>query len=189
MLVGDPPASRLTRAVWHVCRPEKMRYLALYDMNRGTDARRAVFPRPGGPRDGELLMRGLVIYCHPAYGSFTEAVRDTILATGRRGRRGRLRPDLYVEGFRRCVRPRDEGTRWSRATRTRWKAMSRPRLCDTLIFVPTWCYALPAMIQGWLDRVMLPCRLLLRDARRRYPRSDAYHPGWACSRPAGQLVG
>jgi len=43
MLVGDPPRKSVTRAVWHVCRPEKMRYLALYDMNRATDARRAVF--------------------------------------------------------------------------------------------------------------------------------------------------
>jgi NAD(P)H dehydrogenase (quinone) len=31
------------------------------------------------------------------------------------------------------------------------------RWCDTLIFVyPTWWYGLPAMLKGWLDRVMLP---------------------------------
>lgn len=42
-LVGDPPRRCVTRAVWHVCRPERMRYLALYDMNRATDARRAAF--------------------------------------------------------------------------------------------------------------------------------------------------
>ena len=29
--------------------------------------------------------------------------------------------------------------------------------CDTLIFVyPTWWYGLPAMLKGWLDRVLLP---------------------------------
>ncbi|MEL7115533.1 MAG: hypothetical protein AAGP08_08070 [Pseudomonadota bacterium] len=33
----------MTRAVWHVCRPDKMRYLALYDMNRATDAKRQEF--------------------------------------------------------------------------------------------------------------------------------------------------
>ncbi|MCU0854490.1 MAG: NAD(P)H-dependent oxidoreductase, partial [Rhodobacteraceae bacterium] len=38
MLAGDPPRKSVTRAVWHVCRPEKLRYLALYDMNRATDA-------------------------------------------------------------------------------------------------------------------------------------------------------
>jgi NAD(P)H dehydrogenase (quinone) len=36
-------AEVVTRAVWHVCRPMKMRYLALYDMNRATDARRGAF--------------------------------------------------------------------------------------------------------------------------------------------------
>ena len=40
---GDPPRKHFTRAVWHVTRPEKTRYLALYDMNRATDAQRTVF--------------------------------------------------------------------------------------------------------------------------------------------------
>lgn len=43
MLVGDPPRKCVTRAVWHVCRPRSMKYLALYDMNRATDGRRAAF--------------------------------------------------------------------------------------------------------------------------------------------------
>jgi NAD(P)H dehydrogenase (quinone) len=43
MLVGDPPRRSVTRAVWHVCRPMKMRYLALYDMNRATDGVRGAF--------------------------------------------------------------------------------------------------------------------------------------------------
>lgn len=42
-LCGDPPRKCVTRAVWHVCRPEKMRYLALYDMNRATQQKRAAF--------------------------------------------------------------------------------------------------------------------------------------------------
>ncbi|MEM7753041.1 MAG: NAD(P)H-dependent oxidoreductase [Pseudomonadota bacterium] len=40
---GDPPRKHFTRAVWHVTRPERMKYLALYDMNRATDAKRAAF--------------------------------------------------------------------------------------------------------------------------------------------------
>ena len=40
---GDPPRKHFTRAVWHVTRPEKMKYLALYDMNRASDAKRAAF--------------------------------------------------------------------------------------------------------------------------------------------------
>jgi putative NADPH-quinone reductase len=43
LLVGDPPRKCVTRAVWHVCRPDKMRYLALYDMNRADPARRGAF--------------------------------------------------------------------------------------------------------------------------------------------------
>jgi putative NADPH-quinone reductase len=41
LITADPPRKCFTRAVWHVCRPRKMRYLALYDMNRATDQKRA----------------------------------------------------------------------------------------------------------------------------------------------------
>ncbi|MEM8582204.1 MAG: NAD(P)H-dependent oxidoreductase, partial [Pseudomonadota bacterium] len=35
--------------------------------------------------------------------------------------------------------------------------VAKVRWCDTLIFVyPTWWYGLPAMLKGWLDRVLLP---------------------------------
>jgi len=43
LLLGDPPRKCVTRAVWHVCRPDKMKYLAPYDMNRATDTARAAF--------------------------------------------------------------------------------------------------------------------------------------------------
>jgi len=42
-LAGDPPRMCVTRAVWHVCRPFKTRYLALYDMNRASDAKQDRF--------------------------------------------------------------------------------------------------------------------------------------------------
>jgi NAD(P)H dehydrogenase (quinone) len=42
-LAGDPPKKSVTRAVWYVTQAEKTRYLALYDMNRATDADRARF--------------------------------------------------------------------------------------------------------------------------------------------------
>ena len=42
-LAGDPPRFTVKRHLWHVTRPTKTRYLALYDMNRATDARRAAF--------------------------------------------------------------------------------------------------------------------------------------------------
>ncbi len=43
ILAGDPPRHVVKRALWHVTRPEKLRYLALYDMNRASDAQRAGF--------------------------------------------------------------------------------------------------------------------------------------------------
>jgi NAD(P)H dehydrogenase (quinone) len=43
LLAGDPPRHVVKRAVWHVTRPDTMKYLALYDMNRATDAKRAGF--------------------------------------------------------------------------------------------------------------------------------------------------
>jgi NAD(P)H dehydrogenase (quinone) len=43
LMAGDPPRHVVKRAVWHVTRPDKMRYLALYDMNRATDADRGAF--------------------------------------------------------------------------------------------------------------------------------------------------
>lgn len=43
LLAGDPPRKCVTRAVWHVCRPAKMRYLALYDMNRADNRKRGQF--------------------------------------------------------------------------------------------------------------------------------------------------
>lgn len=42
-LAGDPPRHVVTRMLWHVCRPEKTRYLALHDMNRATGGNRARF--------------------------------------------------------------------------------------------------------------------------------------------------
>ncbi|MGY6409452.1 MAG: NAD(P)H-dependent oxidoreductase [Alkalilacustris sp.] len=40
---GDPPRHVVKRALWHVTRPDRLRYLALYDMNRASDARRRGF--------------------------------------------------------------------------------------------------------------------------------------------------
>lgn len=42
-LCGDPPRRIVTRVLWHVCRPDRTRYLALYDMNRASDGDRARF--------------------------------------------------------------------------------------------------------------------------------------------------
>jgi NAD(P)H dehydrogenase (quinone) len=104
-------------------------------------------------------MRALVVYCHPNPNSFNAAVRDLVIdRLARAGAEVRL-ADLYARGFQ----PVLSGDEWQ-------GYLSCPdnqsgvaedvadlRWCDTLIFVyPTWWYGLPAMLKGWLDRVMLP---------------------------------
>ena len=53
-LSGDPPRHVVKRALWHVTRPEKLRYLALYDMNRASQTTRAAFLDRVGREMGAL---------------------------------------------------------------------------------------------------------------------------------------
>jgi putative NADPH-quinone reductase len=114
-------------------------------------------------------MRALVIYCHPRRGSFTEAVRDVVLdRLTAAGAEIRLR-DLYAEGFD-PVLSAPEHAGYEDETTNRAPVAGHVddlHWCDTLIFVyPTWWYGLPAMIKGWLDRVMLPgVAFLMPDAQ------------------------
>ncbi|MEM7213220.1 MAG: NAD(P)H-dependent oxidoreductase [Pseudomonadota bacterium] len=104
-------------------------------------------------------MRILIVYCHPNPNSYTAAVRDAVVeradAAG-----GEVRMlDLYAEGFDPTLShtelqhyetvPDNIVPVAAHVEAIRW--------CDTLIFVyPTWWYAHPAMLKGWLDRVLLP---------------------------------
>ena len=104
-------------------------------------------------------MRALVIYCHPSPGSFNAAVRDVVCAKLREaGSEVRLR-DLYAEGFQPILTQQELENYLDperNAKPVAWDAEAL-RWCDTLVFVyPTWWYGPPAMLKGWLDRVMLP---------------------------------
>lgn len=104
-------------------------------------------------------MRALTIYCHPDPTSFNAAicglVQDKLAAAGAETR---LR-DLYADGFN----PVMSRAEWRGYLDCPDNALSVAdevadlRWCDTLIFVyPTWWYGLPAILKGFLDRVMLP---------------------------------
>ncbi|WP_172292189.1 NAD(P)H-dependent oxidoreductase [Pseudoruegeria sp. HB172150] len=104
-------------------------------------------------------MKALVVYSHPRRGSFNEAVRDKVLERlAAAGAETRL-IDLYDEGFDPRLTAREleiyEDTDENRkGIEAHLDALT---WCDTLIFVyPTWWYGLPAMLKGWLDRVMVP---------------------------------
>lgn len=114
-------------------------------------------------------MRALVVYCHPRRGSFTAAVRDVVMARlAEAGAETRLR-DLYAEGFDPVLSPTEHEC-YEAEPENRVPVESHVAdlaWCDTLIFIyPTWWYGLPAMIKGWLDRVMLPgVAFLMPDAQ------------------------
>ena len=104
-------------------------------------------------------MRALVLYCHPREGSFTSAVRDLVLRRlEEAGAEIRL-IDLYARGFSPALTAAEwEGYLDTPANRVPVAAdVGDLQWCDTLIFVyPTWWYGLPAMLKGWLDRVLIP---------------------------------
>jgi NAD(P)H dehydrogenase (quinone) len=104
-------------------------------------------------------MKALVVYCHPVQGSFNEGVRDVVLGKLRAaGAEIRLR-DLYAERFQPALATEElVGYLDCPANRAPVDDHCRDvEWCDTLIFVyPTWWYGLPAMLKGWLDRVLLP---------------------------------
>ncbi|MEL6801761.1 MAG: NAD(P)H-dependent oxidoreductase [Pseudomonadota bacterium] len=104
-------------------------------------------------------MRAVIVYCHPKPQSFTAAVRDTVV--------GRLEAagaevrmfDLYAQGFDPRLTADDFDAYEDEAANCRGieAEVAALRWCDTLIFVyPTWWYGLPAMLKGWLDRVLVP---------------------------------
>jgi putative NADPH-quinone reductase len=113
-------------------------------------------------------MRALVVYCHPREGSFTAAVRDTVVARLEAAGAEVRVSDLYARGFEPVLAP----VEWDGYLDC--PANAEPvardvddlRWCDTLIFVyPTWWYGLPALLKGWLDRVLLPdVAFLMPDA-------------------------
>ena len=104
-------------------------------------------------------MKAVVIYCHPDPESFTSAVKQTVCAKLQSAGAETRVLDLYGLEFQPVL------------TQEAWKAyedeasncegvevhVETIRWADTLIFVyPTWWYGLPAVLKGWLDRVLVP---------------------------------
>ena len=104
-------------------------------------------------------MKALVVYCHPSPESFNRAVLDTVLGEFRtHGIEHRL-IDLHAEAFDPAMSLEDwtEYTDTSRNTARIAQHVEALRWCDSLVFVyPTWWFGQPAMLKGWLDRVLVP---------------------------------
>ena len=105
------------------------------------------------------MMRALIVYCHPRDDSFTAAVRDAVLEElAASGAEIRLQ-DLYKMKFD-PVMGAQEHRDYEDEKKNQMPVGAEIvdlQWCDTLIFVyPTWWYGLPAMLKGWLDRVLVP---------------------------------
>ncbi|WP_112323463.1 NAD(P)H-dependent oxidoreductase [Oceanibium sediminis] len=104
-------------------------------------------------------MRALVVYAHPNPESFTAAVRDLVLRRLEEAGAEVTLLDLYAEGFAPVLSAAEwagyaEGAPDDPALQRHIAAL---KACDTLIFIyPTWWYGVPAILKGWLDRVLLP---------------------------------
>ncbi len=125
------------------------------------------------------MTRALVVYCHPKEGSFSSAVRDTVLERlAARGAEVRV-TDLYARAFDPTLSlaewegyldtPRNREVVAGDVADLHW--------ADTLIFIyPTWWYALPAVLKGWLDRTFLPdVAFLMPDGANRTIRPGLAH--------------
>jgi len=104
-------------------------------------------------------MRALVVFCHPKTDSFNAAVLETIVnKLHDAGAEIRI-SDLYRSAFQPVLSGSDLDRYLNCAENCDPVAeeVAKVNWCDTLIFVyPTWWYGLPAMLKGWLDRVLLP---------------------------------
>ncbi|HEU0221687.1 MAG TPA: NAD(P)H-dependent oxidoreductase [Paracoccaceae bacterium] len=104
-------------------------------------------------------MRALVLYCHPSPRSFTAAIRNVVLERLAAAGAEVTLIDLYAEGFP-PILTRAEWEGYERTPENAEPVLSHAealRAVDTLIFVyPTWWCGLPALLKGWLDRVLLP---------------------------------
>ena len=112
--------------------------------------------------------RVLVVYCHPCEESYCAALRDAVCDTLRADGHEVDLLDLHAERF--------DPVMWADERRAYHDAgpnldpirdhAERIARAEAMIFVyPTWWFAPPAMLKGWLDRVFVPgFAFLLPDA-------------------------
>jgi NAD(P)H dehydrogenase (quinone) len=104
-------------------------------------------------------MRILVVYCHPCEDSFNASVlKVTLDALAERGHEFRV-CDLYREGFDPVMRA-PEWHKYHDPERNLEPVSEQAKQlkwAEAVVFIyPTWWYGLPAMLKGWLERVLVP---------------------------------
>jgi NAD(P)H dehydrogenase (quinone) len=103
-------------------------------------------------------VKAYVVYCHPDPESFTRAVCSRAVDVLRDAGHQVRMTDLYADDFEPAMtlqewreHPEPTGVRADIA-----EYCDNLRWCDALMFVyPTWWSGQPAMLTGWLDRVLV----------------------------------
>ena len=98
------------------------------------------------------------MYCHPDPESFTAAIRQRAVAGLEAAGHEVFVTDLYEDGFEPALslQERIDYMDTAEIDSTIAGYCERLRWCEALVFIyPTWWSAQPAMMTGWLDRVLV----------------------------------
>ncbi len=100
----------------------------------------------------------LIVYCHPYEMSLSAAVLTAVEAGLDRAGRSFEVCDLYADGFDPVLRASDlalygEGGTNDELVRRYQCQLSRA--CHLVLVAPVWWNDIPAMLKGWIDKVML----------------------------------
>jgi len=102
----------------------------------------------------------LVVVAHPKDDSFTHAAAAAVVRGAERGGHDVTMLDLYELGFRPAMSTAERRAYHGDQPLRDPVAAEHAALVaavDTLVFVyPTWWSGLPAILKGWLERVMVP---------------------------------
>jgi NAD(P)H dehydrogenase (quinone) len=104
-------------------------------------------------------MRVLYIYCHPLPESFHAAIRASALDRLKAAGHAVDLLDLYAEGFNPVLS--EDARRHYHDTSRNQKGLEdyvrRLQAAEALVVqFPVWCFGMPAMLKGFLDRMMMP---------------------------------
>ena len=104
-------------------------------------------------------MRVLYLYCHPLPESFHAAIRVQAIAGLKAARHEVDLIDLYADGFN-PVLSEDARRHYHDTSRNQAGLegyIARLKSADALVVqFPVWCFGMPAMLKGFLDRMIMP---------------------------------
>lgn len=114
-------------------------------------------------------MRVLLVHAHPDPSSYSHALRDAACKGLVAGGHEVDVVDLYAEGFRAAM-SREERVAYESGSPILDAQVAAHvellRRADALVFVyPTWWWGLPAVLKGWLERVLVPGVAFVLDER------------------------